>query len=229
MESERLKQNLAEVHDKIGEAAQRSGRNSDDVKLVGVSKYVDHETASALFKAGCCDLGESRPQQLCERAEVLADLGISWHMIGHLQRNKARRTLPYISWLHSGDSMRLLKYLNDVAGELHVSPSVLIEVNVSQDASKHGFAISDVEPLLPEMTRLTHLNMKGFMAMASRDSDDDQARQEFAMLRVHRDRWQDSIGNALDLKELSMGMSGDYTIAIEEGATMVRVGSALFA
>lgn len=220
--------NLQRVQDRISAAAHRANRNPSNVQLIGVTKYVDADQTRLLYQAGCHDLGESRPQSFWEKAEVLADLPVRWHMIGHLQRNKIKRTLPLVSLLHSGDSLRLLTEVNEEAAKLDRVVDVLVEVNISGDESKHGFAPDDVESALTTIATLTKVRVRGLMTMASLDGDNEQARREFASLRDLRDRLSSNCPLNVSLAELSMGMSGDFEEAILEGATMVRVGSALW-
>jgi uncharacterized pyridoxal phosphate-containing UPF0001 family protein len=209
-----------------------------------------------VVEAGCRDLGESRPQQLWERAEELADLPIRWHLIGHLQRNKVRRTLPLVAMLHSVDSPRLLAAIDEEChswgGSCTATPNraseeaavqlppqrpspfrsaplpMLLEVNISGETAKHGFTPEDIEPFLANVAEYRHVSIRGLMGMASLEGDLDVARREFAALRELRDRLRPHCPAGVTLDELSMGMSGDFEPAIEEGATIVRIGSALF-
>ncbi len=153
---------------------------------------------------------------------------ISWHLIGHMQRNKVRRTLPMVQWIHSADSQRLLQSLEKQAGELGCQPNVLLEVNISGDQAKHGFEPGELEPLLPQLADLRHLRIRGLMGMAALTEDDDVAQRNFAELRKLRDQLQAAAPASIGLDELSMGMSGDFEAAIAAGATMVRIGSAFF-
>jgi pyridoxal phosphate enzyme (YggS family) len=225
---ERISANVASIRRRIADAAVRSGRRADDVSLVSVTKYVDSRLIRALLATGCRDCGESRPQQLWNKAEELGDCDIRWHMIGHLQRNKARRTIPLISLLHSGDGMRLLRTVDSLSEELGRTTDVLLEVNISGDAAKDGFQPEELEPILPDLAGLQHLRIRGLMAMARLAGSPDETRSDFAALRQLREQLVASCPPQISLDELSMGMSGDFEIAIEEGATMVRVGSALF-
>lgn len=232
----RLGQNLANVRERIASAAARSGRPPEAIRLVGVTKYASIEVTRALVEAGLADLGESRPQSLWDKAAALADLPVRWHFVGHLQRNKVRRTLPLVSLMHSIDSRRLLAAVEQelaLAAEAGGPPSgkplpALLEVNISGDAAKHGFRPAEIEPLLVELPKLEHVRICGLMAMAALEGGTDRARRDFAALRELRDRLQPLAPAGVSLDELSMGMSDDYKVAIEEGATIVRVGSALF-
>ena len=226
--TKRIADNVSRIRQSIAEAAARSGRRAADVTLIAVSKYVGTEEIEALVAAGCHDLGESRPQDLWRKADALQGQSIRWHMIGHLQRNKVRRTLSVISLLHSGDSLRLLEAVQRLSAEQGCVTDVLLEVNVSGEAAKHGLAPDDVEPLLPALARMDCLRVRGLMAMARWGGTESEIRSDFVRLRAVRDRLSASCPANMPLTELSMGMSGDFAMAIEEGATMVRVGSALF-
>jgi pyridoxal phosphate enzyme (YggS family) len=223
-----IRENLARVRERIEAAAARCGRQAHDVKLVGVTKYVDESIVRGLAEAGLLDLGESRPQELWKKADALSDLPIRWHLIGHLQRNKVRRTLPLKPCIHSADSLRLLGEINSEAASLGVKADVLLEVNVSGEPAKHGLEPGAMEPLLPQIAALPNIAVHGLMTMAALDGGPDRARRDFAALRELRDRLLPGCPQSISLRELSMGMSGDFEIAIEEGATIVRVGTALF-
>lgn len=224
----RIAQNLAEVRGRIADAAMRSGRKPDDVVLVAVTKYVGTEIIEPLIDAGATVLGESRPQHFWPKAEALAGRPIRWHMIGQLQRNKIRRTLPLVEMIHSVESLRHLEAIDRIAGELELRPRVLLEVNTSGDEAKHGFTPKTLPGLLPDLARLAHLEICGLMCMAGLGTNDEGARRDFAALRDLRDSLDGNCPEPFHLEELSMGMSGDYEVAIEEGATLVRVGSALY-
>jgi PLP dependent protein len=225
----RLVENLNGIRSRIAAAARRSGRTADQITLVAVTKYVTADIASQLVSAGCHDLGESRPQELWSKAEALQkSAAIHWHLIGHLQRNKVPRTLPLTSLIHSGDSLRLIQAVDEAASNLNRRIAMLIEVNICGDSTKHGFKPDEVEPALGTLAALKSVDIRGLMCMASREGDLDQARREFVSLRELRNRIKSLAPPNISLEELSMGMSGDFEVAIEEGATMVRVGSALF-
>lgn len=219
--------NLQRVRDQIADAA-RQGRRPEEITLVGVTKYVDAAATRSLFECGCVDLGEARPQSLWEKAEALSDLPIRWHMIGHLQRNKVKRTLPHVSLLHSGDSLRLLQAVDAEAADLGRVIDVLLEVNISGDAAKHGFSPEELRASLDSIAALPHLKVLGLMTMAALDGGPERAQRDFSSLRQLRDELQLNCPAALELRELSMGMSGDFREAIPEGATIVRLGSALW-
>lgn len=225
---DRITANLNEVRQRIAAAAARNGRTAGDVQLVAVTKYVNTEVSRLLIDAGCHHLGESRPQDLWQKADELTGNDVHWHLIGHLQRNKIRRTLPLVDCIQSIDSIHTLAAIDRIADELELRARVLIEINVSGDASKDGLSLNEAPAFLEQSAEMSHVQIDGLMCMAALDGDEGVARRNFADLRDLRDRLQPTCLPSIRLNELSMGMSGDYEIAIEEGATMVRVGSALF-
>jgi pyridoxal phosphate enzyme (YggS family) len=269
--------NLARIRNRIAAAAARSGRRTEEITLVAVTKYVDSATARQVVAAGCHDLGESRPQDLWAKAAELArgvppsggvlrvagaggaaeapeahrtapglpfgpapatqprgmspDGGtptVRWHLIGHLQRNKVERTLSVVSLIHSADSVRLIQAIDQAAATLGRRVPILLEVNISGDKSKHGFRPEELVERIEDIAGLANIDVRGLMAMAGREGDVSAARRDFARLRGLRDRLRKSVPDEISLIELSMGMSGDFDAAIEEGATIVRIGSALF-
>ncbi len=224
----RIRENLARVRAKIADAAACSGRQPESVMLVGVTKYVESSVARLLIEAGLNTLGESRPQQLWQKAEALADVKVAWHLIGHLQRNKVKRTLPLVSCVHSVDSLRLLAEVSREAAAMQRTVDVLLEVNISGDGSKTGLKHDEIEPLFPEIGKQPNVRVLGLMTMAGLEGGVDSARRDFAALRELSERLKPKCAHNIRMNELSMGMSGDYEVAIEEGATIVRVGSALF-
>jgi hypothetical protein len=225
----RMAENLSGVRGRIAAAARASGRDPGSVRLVAVTKYVSAELARALVAAGCGDLGESRPQALWAKAAELAEgPEVRWHLIGHLQRNKVERTLPLVWLIHSVDSLRLAQALDEAARRRGTKASALFEVNVSGEVAKHGFEPAALERQLDELAQLAGLEPRGLMAMAGREDQAHDPRREFAGLRALRDRLARRWPGPARLDELSMGMSNDFEAAILEGATIVRVGSALF-
>ena len=229
----RLHDNLAAVRERIAAACRRAGRPCEAVRLVGVTKYVSPELTAALVAAGCHDLAESRPQALWAKAEALAGLAPPprWHLVGHLQRNKARRTIGRISLLHTLDSQRLLDVVEAEARMLGKPCDVLVEVNIAGDPGRTGLRAEEVAPLLAAAGGCGHVRVCGLMGMAGVPEGPEasgRARRQFAGLRELRDRLRADAPPTVTLDELSMGMSGDFAEAILEGATLVRVGSALW-
>jgi PLP dependent protein len=220
-------ENVGRVRAQIAAAAASAGRAAEEVRLVAVTKYVEADVARELVAAGCHELGESRPQSLWDKAAELAASDVRWHLIGHLQRNKIRRTLPLVSLIQSVDSRRLLAALDEEAGLIGTRANVLLEVNVTEDRTKTGLPIDELEPLVHWAATLAHVSVCGLMGMASLGGGDKVARRDFARLRNLRDQVAKNCPPNVVLDELSMGMSNDFEAAIREGATIVRVGSAL--
>jgi pyridoxal phosphate enzyme (YggS family) len=180
-------------------------------------------------------LGESRPQELWEKAAALAASGgirpgtpVRWHLVGHLQRNKIHRTLPLVHLVHSVDSRRLIEAIHDEATSLARPINVLLEANISGDITKTGFPPEELAPILADAAQWPHVSIRGLMGMASLVGGTETALRDFERLRALRDRLSKSAPAGTSLDELSMGMSGDFEVAIQAGATIVRVGSALF-
>lgn len=220
---EQFKENLTVVRQRIADAAQRSGRSATDVQLVAVSKYVDAAMTALLIEAGADVLGENRPQALDEKYQTIDNPNVHWHLIGHLQRNKVKKVLPQAALIHSVDSIRLIDAIEKSATDQGLIANVLLEANVSGESAKHGFSPAEVAAALDHAQSLSAIKVTGLMCMAGLASDADNVRAEFARLRELRDQ----LGSK-ELVHLSMGMSCDFEVAIEEGATLVRVGSTLF-
>ena len=226
---ERLQNNLAGIRQRISDAAHRANRSEDEIKLVAVTKYVDAETTRELVLAGCRSLGESRPQVFRDKYQRMHDLDVEWHLIGHLQRNKIKFVVPQADLIHSVDSIRLLEAIDDYASKHQATPNLLLEVNVSGEAAKHGFKESDLAHALETAQNCEHVRVCGLMGMGSWGGKQEDARREFASLSAAKDRHSDRFrSDRIQLDELSMGMTGDFEAAIAEGATIVRIGSALF-
>lgn len=223
-----LKINLARVRDRIAAAATRVGRSPDQILLVAVTKTVDVPVVRTLVELGQHDLGENRPQELWRKAAALPPDGVRWHLVGHLQRNKVRRTLPLTALIHSVDSVRLAREIQKEAERQDLSPRVLLEVNMSREPQKHGFAPEEMPDVLAQLADCTRLRILGLMTMAAWHEDPAAARPTFAGLRELRDRLRSVAPPNCQLDHLSMGMSHDFEVAIEEGATIVRIGTALF-
>ncbi len=225
-----LRQNLDTIHCQIKSACLRSGRSPSDVRLLAVTKYAEWAWVESLSQLHQM-FGENRPQQLAERQALLPKM--EWHLIGQLQRNKVKLALQHATVIHSIDSLRLLERVAYVAKELQLRPRVLIEVNLSDESSKSGF---EVEQLRQDWSQIVcyadAVQIDGFMTMAAASDDAEDARPVFRALRLLRDELQQTAASCnagLELAHLSMGMSGDFVPAIEEGATMVRIGSRIFA
>ncbi len=224
----KIADNFHRVMERVEKSANDAGRDPRCVKVIGVTKYVEPALAEMLFHAGCHRLGESRPQILLEKVSALEDLNAEWHFIGHLQRNKVKKVLPHVSLIHSLDSLRLAESVNRLAIEQEMPSDVLLEVNISGDDAKHGFLPQEIQADLNAIEKLSHVRVTGLMGMAGLKSDAKEIRRQFSQLRELRDSLQPTDWQKAPLTELSMGMSGDFEMAIAEGATMVRIGSVLF-
>lgn len=224
---------VAGVRAAIAAACRRAGRDANAVRLVGVTKSVDAAGARALFEAGVADLGENRVVEGAAKAEAVAAAqppgaaGPTWHLIGTLQRNKVRRAVEAFPWIHAVDSARLLDAIERVAAETGAAPRCLLQVNVAAEPQKHGLRSDAVAAVAARAAACRHLRCVGLMAMAPLADDPEASRPHFAALRTLRDAVAAATG--LPLPELSMGMTQDYVVAVEEGATLVRVGTALTA
>jgi pyridoxal phosphate enzyme (YggS family) len=222
-----LAANLAAVEGRLRAACARAGRDRSEVALVAVTKTVSAEVARLLPELGVFDLGENRPQELWRKAERLPDT-VRWHLVGHLQRNKIDRTLPLVHRIHSVDSPRLLAALDE--SKHGTRPiEVFLEVNCSGESSKNGFAPADIPNLASTLNALRNVRIVGLMTMAAFEDDPERCRPSFALLRQLRDELRRHAGEQHPLDELSMGMSNDFEVAIEEGSTAVRLGTLLFA
>ena len=220
-----IAENLQAVQNRISEAAARSGRLPKSVQLVAVSKAHSPETVQEAVEAGQVLLGENRVQEARAKAPLLPGR-VRWHLIGHLQSNKVRQALGLFERIHSIDTLDLARDVNRIAGEMGLFPKVLLEVNVAGEGSKFGFQPAKLRDCMEELLSFDRLALDGLMAIPPFESEPEGSRKYFAALRECRDRL--SAEFRVRLPELSMGMSGDYTVAIEEGATLVRVGTAIF-
>lgn len=220
-----IAENLEIVRSRIDAAAVRAGRDPAGVDLVAVSKTYPSERIREAMEAGQGLFGESRVQEALVKIPSLPGR-LRWHFIGHLQANKVRKALPLFELIHGVDTVEIARDVDRIAAELGLYPRVLLEVNVSGEGSKHGFPPEDLERALEGLLALPRLQVEGFMTMAPLAPEAESSRPFFAALRSLRDRLADHAG--VPFPTLSMGMSGDYEVAVEEGATLVRVGSAIF-
>ena len=221
-----LERNLERIDHQIAAACERSGRSPQDVRLVAVTKYTPIPIARTLLQFRRLPLGESRPQQLIDRIDQIPECK-EWHLIGHLQRNKVRGVLPCTALIHSVDSVRLLARIGTIAGELELLPHVLLEVNISGEEAKDGFSPTELIDNWKAVHSQPGVKIQGLMAMAPLTEDKALIRSIFGGLRELRDRLCELTPD-LALPELSMGMSHDYPLAVEEGATLIRLGHAVF-
>src|SRR5262245_36311689 len=216
VDQNRLRDNLDAIEQRILDACLRAGRPRSEVTLVAVTKNAPDEAVRLLHELAQTHLGENRPQELWRKAALLPP-SVHWHLIGHLQRNKIERTLPLVKLIHSVDSVRLLAALDVEAARQNRDVPVLLEVNASAEASKHGFAPEEVPALVDPITRLRRIRVVGLMTMAALEADPERCRPTFVGLRELRDRLARALPPPHDILHLSMGMSNDFEVAIEAG------------
>ncbi|MEE1304555.1 MAG: YggS family pyridoxal phosphate-dependent enzyme [Agathobacter sp.] len=222
-----LKDNLVEVEKRILEACHKAGRSRDEVTLIAVSKTKPVEMLQEIYDANIRDFGENKVQEMCDKMEVLPH-DIKWHMIGHLQTNKVKYIVGRTELIHSVDSIRLAREIQKQAVKKDVIVPILVEVNIAQEESKFGISKEETISLVKEIALLDHVAIKGLMTIAPFVEDPEDNRGYFkAIKELSVDINNQNIDN-VTMDILSMGMTGDYTVAIEEGATMVRVGTGIF-
>jgi pyridoxal phosphate enzyme (YggS family) len=220
-----ISENLAHVREQIAVAATKANRNLDDIQLVAISKTYDAEKVREAVEAGHTLFGESRVQEARVKIPELPS-SLRWHFVGHLQKNKIRHALPLFEMLHSVDSLALAEDINRIAEEEGLHPRVLLEVNVAGEGSKFGFCSDKLREQMEALLSLPRLSILGLMTIPPIAEEAQASRNFFVQLRELRDRLQTEF--RVDLAQLSMGMTQDFAIAVEEGATLVRVGTAIF-
>ena len=218
-------ENLAEIQSRIAKACELAGRSTDEVKLIAVSKTWPAEHVQKAVDAGQLVLGENKLQEGQEKIPVMSDQ-IEWHYIGGLQRNKVRKVLGLFHVVHSIDSLKLGKYTNNVAADMQIKPRVFLQVNIGNEESKGGFSSEELEACFAELLELESLEIVGLMCIPPAVEKSEDARVWFRKVVELRDLLEKA--HNISLPELSMGMSGDFETAIEEGATYVRVGTSIF-
>ena len=234
----KIDKNLREIRANIAGACERSGRDINDVKIVAVTKAVDIDAMKALIDLGVLDLAENRTTQLAERVKAIdafiqrkrksIDGDVTWHMIGHLQRNKVKSAVTNAGYIHSVDSLRLAEEINTKAEKAGVVANVMLQVNCSCEPQKHGVAVGAAMYMGELVASMKYVKLTGLMTMARISDDPETSRPVFIRLReLFEEMRHDGIGGE-DFSHLSMGMSQDYIVAAEEGATMLRIGSAIF-
>lgn len=224
---EALAANIASVRTKIATAAQRAKRDSSEITLVAVSKTKPLEMVKMAYDLGIRTFGENRVQEALLKIAEFRPADIHWHMIGHLQSNKAGKVVGAFDCVHSVDSLHLARIIDRQAEKLNIHQPVLLQINISGEASKEGVAADEAISVARELVAFPHLDVQGLMTVAPLVEDAEETRPVFRALRLLRDRLRDEIPTC-SWQQLSMGMTDDYHIAIEEGATIVRVGRAIF-
>lgn len=230
-----IAQRLHAVQQECVDAARCAGRNADAVRLVAVTKTHSAEVLQAAIAAGVSEIGENYLQEAAEKFHQLGWTSTTHvvapvirHAIGHIQTNKARLALQWFDVIETVDSLHLAERLNHLAQSMERKVSVLLQINISKDAGKYGFFAEEVEGVLPKMAKLAHIQVNGLMTIGRYEADPEAARGDFTALRLLQEQLMINCPPSIHLNELSMGMSHDFVVAIEEGATLVRVGSRLF-
>lgn len=216
-----LKNNIEDIRSRINAACERAGRNPDEITLICVSKTIPADIINEAAEAGETVFGENRPQELRDKFDLVK--GATWHLIGHLQTNKVKYAVGRAALIHSVDSLHLAQAINDYALKLGICQDILLEVNISGEESKYGLTTEQIPTIIKEIAALKALNFKGFMTMAPLDASEEEIRSIFSRARELFNEYKKD-----GAEILSMGMSGDFEIAVEEGATHVRVGRAIF-
>ena len=220
--------NLRMVLDSIERAAQKASRSGSSVKLVAVSKTIGVEQIRQAVAAGAMTLGENKVQEASSKQPLLSELPVEWHLIGSLQKNKANRAAEIFDWIESLDDFELASKLDRACERLNKRMPVLIQVNVGREASKSGIAEEEVADFAGRVSAFKHLEVRGLMALPPYSEDPEESRPHFIRLRELAERVESQKLTEVSMKELSMGMSHDFPVAIEEGATLVRIGTAIF-
>ncbi|MCK9514505.1 MAG: YggS family pyridoxal phosphate-dependent enzyme [Ottowia sp.] len=224
-----FKHNLAAIRARINAACERAGRDPSGVRLLPVSKTVPEDRIRMAYAAGCRQLGENKVQEAYGKWEAMADLtDLNWSLIGHLQSNKARDVARFVTEFHALDRLSLARTLDRRLQQEGRALDVLVQVNTSGEDSKFGLAPDAVQDFVRQLPAFSSLRVRGLMTLALFSSDAERVRQCFVLLRTLRDQLRQDAPEGIAMDELSMGMSGDFEIAIEEGATIVRVGQAIF-
>jgi len=223
-----VRTNLRMVLDSIERAAQKAGRPGSSVKLVAVSKTIGVEFIRQAVAAGAMALGENKVQEASSKRPLLGELPVEWHLIGSLQKNKVNRAAEIFDWIESLDDFELASKLDRACERLNRRIPVLIQVNVGREASKSGIAEEEAADFAGRISAFRHLEVRGLMAIPPYTEDPEESRPHFVRLRETAERIESQRLTGISMKELSMGMSHDFPVAIEEGATLVRVGTAIF-
>ncbi|MDR1558511.1 MAG: YggS family pyridoxal phosphate-dependent enzyme [Clostridiales bacterium] len=222
-----IEENLARVRSNIDAAARRSGRNPAEVKLIGVTKTIDVERIRTLLSLGVNSLGENKPQELAEKYAALGN-GPEWHLIGHLQTNKVRLIIDKAAMIHSVDSLRLAGEINRRAAAVGRVMDILVELNIAAEPSKHGIPPDKTLSFVEEISELENLRIRGLMCVAPNVDEPEKNRIFFAKMREIFIDIKNKCVHNIDMLDLSMGMTNDYEIAVEEGATIARIGTGIF-
>ncbi|MCK4075891.1 YggS family pyridoxal phosphate-dependent enzyme [Streptococcus suis] len=220
-----FQKNKDAIFSAVAKAAEKAGRPSESVKVIAVTKYVDSSIANQLVNTGITHIGENRVDQFLEKYNALADKQLTWHLIGTLQRRKVKDIIPFVDYFHALDSVKLAQEIDKRATKI---VKCFLQVNVSGEESKHGFAVSEIDAALAEISSLENVELVGLMTMAPIDATDAELDEIFSKMQEIQEELATRNLPCMPFTELSMGMSGDFERAIAHGATYVRIGSAFF-
>lgn len=222
-----LKLNINEINEKIDAACKKAGRNRDDITLIGVTKTIDEDIINASLELGISDIGENKVQEITRKYDQIKK-GVKWHLIGHLQSNKVKYIIDKVDLIHSVDSVKLAREINKRAKQHNKVMHILIQVNIADEDSKFGISSESVHDLLEEISAFEHIKVMGLMNIAPFYDEPEQARNDFKVMKNIFDTIETAAIDNVEMKYLSMGMTGDFEVAIEEGANLLRVGTGIY-
>lgn len=222
-----IENNISNVLSSIKEACKKSNRNPNDVKLIAVTKTIDVERINAVLKTGIGDIGENKVQEIMEKYDKI-EYNPKWHLIGHLQTNKVKYIIDKVDLIHSLDSLRLAEEINKRAKKINRIMDVLIQINIADDDAKFGIEYNDINEFIKEIASFDNIRVQGLMSIVPYASNPEEVRPYFRKMKEIFDGLKDSNYENVDMNYLSMGMTNDYVVAIEEGSNMVRVGTGIF-
>mgnify|MGYP000984238805 FL=1 len=220
-----LEKNTSQILENVAQATQQVNRSEKSVEVIAVTKYVDSSTAKELIKAGIHHIGENRVDKFLDKYQALQDEHVIWHLIGTLQRRKVKDVINYVDYFHALDSVKLAQEINKRAEHII---KCFLQVNISKEASKHGFTVEEIDTILPELEKLEKIQIVGLMTMAPFEANEAELNAIFQQANQLQKRLQRKQLPNMPFTDLSMGMSRDYTIAIANGSTFVRIGTAFF-
>jgi len=223
-----IKENIDRILERIALACERSGRNTEDITLIAVSKTVDADRAREAVESGLLNLGENRVQELVDKYEKLSDTLVKWHMIGHLQKNKVKYIIDKAELIHSVESIELADEINKRAAKNNLKANVLVELNIGEEDSKFGISEENAYDFVKSLEQFENINVLGLMTVAPFAEDPEEIRWVFKKMKVIFDNLSNMNIKNSNMKYLSMGMTNDFEIAIEEGANIIRIGTAIF-
>lgn len=224
---EYLKLNIDEINEKIEAACNKIGKKRGEITLIAVTKTIDEDIMNASLEYGIKDIGENKVQEITRKYDQI-NPGVKWHLIGHLQSNKVKYIIDKVDLIHSVDSLKLAKEINKRAEQHDKIMQVLIQINIADEASKFGVQLSEVDSLIEEISALKHIKIMGLMNIAPFYGDPELARKDFKVMKSLFDTLEDKSSDNVEMKYLSMGMTGDFEVAVEEGANLLRVGTGIY-